>query len=147
MHPLDEGATRAVRLRIDSRLDHVELLGRAVRALSAAAGVPARECAHVELALAEAASNVIRHAYRGQPGHPVDVTFTVDTAGFTIEVEDEGEPMPERPVPTLDFDPADVANLPEGGMGLYLIHRVMDRVEFRRKGRRNALVMRRRLAA
>ena len=147
MHPLGEGDVRAVRLRIDSRLDHVELLGRAVRALCATAGVPARECAHVELALVEAVNNVIRHAYRGEAGHPVDVEFTVRGGRFTIEIEDEGVPMPERPSPVLDFDPRDVANLPEGGMGLFIIHSVMDQVEFRHRDGRNALVMTRRLAA
>ena len=147
MHPLPDGAARTVHLAIDSRLDHVELLARAVRALCATAGVPARDCAQVELALVEAVNNVIRHAYRGEPGHPVRVAFSVRDGQFAIEVEDEGLPMPPRPSPVLDFDPADVGSLPEGGMGLYIIHTVMDEVEFRRHDGVNAMVMRRRLAA
>ena len=147
MHPLDDGAARAVTLRIDSRLDHVELLARAVRALCATAGVPVRTCAHVELAVVEAVNNVIRHAYVHEPGHVVEVVFTVEHGQFTIEVGDEGRPMPERPAPVLDFDPGDLAAVPEGGMGLYIIHSVMDRVEYHRRGARNSLVMTRRLAA
>jgi serine/threonine-protein kinase RsbW len=147
MHPLNEGAARIVRLEIDSRLDHVELLGRAVRALCSTAGVPARECAQVELALVEAVNNVIRHAYRGEAGHPVRVGFTLLDGRFSIEIEDEGLPMPRRSSPALDFDPGDVANLPEGGMGLFIIHSVMDHVEFRRHEGRNSMVMSRRLAA
>lgn len=147
MHPLTPGDARVVRLQIDSRLDHVELLGRAVRALCATGGVPARECAQVELALDEAVNNVIRHAYRGEAGHPVLVTFTLRDGQFSIELEDEGLPMPPREAPVLDFDPTDIANLPEGGMGLFIIHNVMDHVEFQRRGGRNAMVMTRRLAA
>ena len=146
MHPLD-GGVRTVTLRVESRLDHVELLVRAVRALCATSGVPARECAQIELALDEAVNNVIRHAYRLEPGHPVEVVFTVTGDEFTIDVVDEGSPMPERPAPTLDFDPADIAGLPEGGMGLFIIHSVMDRVEYASRGGRNALSMTRRLAA
>jgi serine/threonine-protein kinase RsbW len=146
-HPLGEGATRVVRLEIDSRLDHVELLGRAVRALCATSGVPARTCAHIELALDEAVNNVIRHAYKGEPGHRVEVVYTLADGRFTIDVIDEGTPMPERPTPTFDFDPTDVANLPEGGMGLFIIHSVMDHVEYASRDGRNALTMSRRLAA
>jgi serine/threonine-protein kinase RsbW len=147
MHPLDEGGTRVVRLAIDSRLDHVELLSRAVRALCATVGVPARQCAQVELALVEAVNNVIRHAYHGEPGHPVEVEFTVHGDRFTIVVVDDGAPMPPRRVPVVDFDPTDVPNLPEGGMGLFIMHSVMDQVEFGRRDGRNLLVMTRRLAA
>jgi len=147
MHPLDGTAARTVSLRVESRLDHVELLGRAVRALCATSGVPARECAQVELALVEAVNNVIRHAYKLEPGHPVEVVFTVAADSFTIEVIDEGRPRPERPAPTLDFDPTDIAHLPEGGMGLFIIHSVMDRVEYDSRDGRNTFTMARRLAA
>jgi serine/threonine-protein kinase RsbW len=147
MHPLGDGRARTVSLRIDSRLDHVELLSRAVRALCATSGVPARECAQVELALVEAVNNVIRHAYKLEAGHPVEVVFTVEAETFTIDVVDEGSSMPERPEPALDFDPADIANLPEGGMGLFIIHSVMDRVEYATRDGRNTFTMARRLAA
>jgi serine/threonine-protein kinase RsbW len=146
-HPLRAGDVRVVTLRMESRLDHVELVACAVRALCATAGLPGRECARVELAVGEALNNVIRHAYHGEAGHPIEVRFAQESGQFTIEVADEGEPMPPgRPV-VLDFDPADIAHLPEGGMGLFLIHSVMDHVEYRRVGDRNALSMRHRLAA
>jgi serine/threonine-protein kinase RsbW len=146
-HPLGDGDMRIVTLRLESRLDHVELVARAVRALCSTAGLPGRECAQVELAVGEALNNVIRHAYHGEAGHPIEVTFAQERAQFTIEVADEGEPMPPgRPV-AFDFDPSDIAHLPEGGMGIFLIHSVMDRVEYRRLGDRNALTMSHRLAA
>jgi serine/threonine-protein kinase RsbW len=135
-----------VELRIESRLDLVGPLARAVRALCAEAGLEPRACAHVELALTEAVNNCIRHAYQHVPGLPVEVVFTRDGDQFTLEVTDEGRPMPTRPAPVLDFDPADLAHLPEGGMGLYLIHSVMDRVEYASRDGRNTLTMTRRLA-
>jgi serine/threonine-protein kinase RsbW len=138
---------RSVALRTDSRLENVELLARAVRGLAAAAGVEARACARVELAVAEAVNNVIRHAYQRRPGLPVEVVFTLDEDRFTLEVVDEGTPMEPRRAPVLDFDPGDLERLPEGGMGLFIIHSVMDQVEYRSAGGRNSLLMTRRLAA
>jgi len=147
MHLHDSGAARTITLRCDSRLENVELLAFAVRGLCGAAGVAARECAHIELALVEAANNVVRHAYRGEAGHVLEVVFTLERESFTLEVADHGTPMPVRPAPNLDFDPADIAHLPEGGMGLFIIHSVMDHVDYRSEDGRNALRMTRRLAA
>ena len=113
---------RRVTLTCDSRLDTVELLARAVRALCASSGLDPRLCAHVELALVEAANNCVRHAYQLEAGHPLEVVFTLYEDHFTLEVTDEGQPMSPRPAPELDFDPGDIANLPTGGMGLFLIH-------------------------
>ena len=146
-HPIRPGASRAITLRADSRLDCTELMTRAVRGMVAAAGLPPRDCAHVELAVAEAVNNVVRHAYLGEAGHPIELVFTLEEDRFTIEVCDEGIPMPPRPSPSFDFDPTDIAGLPEGGMGLFLIHSVMDEVEYRSHDGRNALAMRKRLAA
>jgi serine/threonine-protein kinase RsbW len=52
--------------------------------------------------------------------------------------------MPEgalRQKPRLDYCPKDVAGLPEGGMGLYIMHQVMDRVEYASEGGRNVLTL------
>ena len=146
-HPLGNGEVRVVTIRIDSRLDLVEMVARSVRSLCATSGLPARECAHVELAVDEALNNVIRHAYHGEAGHPIEIAFALEANRFTIEISDEGHPMTPPSPAELDFDPADIANLPEGGMGLLIIHSVMDDVEFHRVGNRNALSMSRRLAA
>jgi serine/threonine-protein kinase RsbW len=146
-HPIRPGDVRVVTLAIDSRLELVELAARALRSLCSASGLPARESARVELAVAEALNNVIRHAYHHEAGHPIEIVFALESGRFTIEIWNEGEPMPERGPATLEFDPADLEHLPEGGMGLYIIHSVMDQVEFRRVGDRNALTMIRRLAA
>ncbi|MEO7868421.1 MAG: ATP-binding protein [Candidatus Eisenbacteria bacterium] len=137
---------RQIVLRCDSRLDHVELLSRAVRAMCSASNMDLRSCARVELALVEAANNSVRHAYLLEAGHPLEVTFTLFDDHFKLEVSDEGSPMPERPAPVLDFDPTDIANLPTGGMGLFLIHSVMDQVEYKSVDGRNTLAMTKRTA-
>lgn len=138
---------RQLVLRCDSRLDHIELLARAVRALSATAALDPRDCAQVELAVVEAANNCVRHAYHMQAGHLIEVIYTIHDDHFVVEVTDEGTPMAPRPAPVLDFDPEDLQNLPTGGMGLFLIHSVMDQVEYGSVDGRNTLTMTKRLAA
>lgn len=138
---------RRVELRIDSRLDQVQLLARALHALCAASGLESRAAALVELALVEAVNNVIRHAYRLEPGHLVEVAFESTDGVVRFEVTDRGRRFTGPLTPHFEFDPADTAHLPEGGMGLHLIHSIMDHVAYDSREGRNTLSMTKRLAA
>lgn len=138
---------RRVAVRIDSRLDHVQFAARAIKALCTEAGLEPRSCARVELAVVEAVNNVIRHAYRLEPGHEVEVVFVHQGAELHFEVNDAGTPREIRPPRPFEFDPADTPSLPEGGMGLHLIHAIMDHVEYRSAAGRNTLAMTKRMAA
>ena len=76
----------------------------------------------VLLAVDEALTNIIRHAYQGKPGK---MTLAVDVSPDKIEIvlEDQGE----------KFDPTQMA-LPElprqkpGGLGVHFIRAIMDQV-------------------
>jgi len=136
-------APHAITLTIDSRLENVALLGVATRGVARQLGFSEDEAVNVELCVVEAASNCVRHAYRGEAGHPVRVRLTAGPDRLEIAVEDEGRPIPEekRQPRRIEFDPSDVESIPEGGRGIFLLHALMDKVEFGREGARNLLRM------
>jgi serine/threonine-protein kinase RsbW len=136
-----EEAVSSIKLLVGSRLANVRLLGLAVHAFCTYLHFGETEAYQVQLALVEAVTNVIRHAYDGQPGQEVEVTVTLRPQCLSFQVKDTGVPLPVLKPPALDFDPRDVQHLPEGGMGLVIVHRVMDRVEYRRVGETNILTM------
>ena len=117
------------------------------RALSALVGegpLSPEEWYQVKLCVAEAVNNAIIHAYGRQRGHPVEVEVELAADQVVCRIADHGKPMPEgllRQKPRLDYCPKDVAGLPEGGMGLYIMHQVMDRVEYESKNGRNVLTL------
>ncbi len=133
---------RELRLAIDSRLAAVAPAARAVREFLVAAGGDALEAAQAELCVTEAANNAIRHAYRLQPGGTIEIACVADGDRVVLAVADRGEPMREPPRPRPpEFDPADIENLPEGGMGLFLIGALMDEVRYTVADGRNTLTM------
>jgi serine/threonine-protein kinase RsbW len=136
-------ARHAISLTIDSRLENVALLGVATRGIARQLGFSEDEALNVELCVVEAASNCIRHAYRGEAGHPVVARITARRERLEIVVEDEGRPIPEdkREPRPIDFDPSHIGSIPEGGRGVFLVHALMDTVEYGRDGGRNVLVM------
>ena len=135
--------SREITLAIDSRPENISLVGMAVHRLCEDLGFAVEDCYSLELCSVEAVSNSVRHAYRGQPDHTVIVRLTLLEQGVEIRVLDNGTPVPlEKQVPRdLEIDPKDPSSIPAGGRGLFLIHALMDRVEFAREGDSNLLLM------
>lgn len=77
------------------------------------------------VAVGELCVNSIRHAYAGEPIHPINVSVEDRGDALVIEVEDFGRRFdPQRYVPP---DP-DVVH--EGGLGLYIVRQVADELSW-----------------
>lgn len=90
----------------------------------------------VELGLAEVLSNIARHGFADRPPGIVRVGWVADPLAIRLVVIDDGVPIPEDKLATahgsnLDFSETDLADLPEGGFGLALVHRMFDKVDYR----------------
>jgi serine/threonine-protein kinase RsbW len=83
----------------------------------------------VQLAVDEAATNVIQHAY--DPDHPGDLTLTWRCEGnrFIVALRDYGRQFDPQHVPPPDIS-SPLEERQVGGLGLYLITRLMDEVRF-----------------
>ena len=95
---------------------------------------------NLNLALEEAVSNVLLYAYPHSTGGDVTVEAVVWNDRIDFRVIDSGIPFD----PTLTPDPdlsADVKDRPIGGLGIYLVKRIMDQVTYARKDGQNILSM------
>jgi serine/threonine-protein kinase RsbW len=114
---------RMVRLRIPARAEYVALARLALSGLAEIASLPEELVADLKLALTEAVSNSVRHAY-GEVGGFVSVAYELGHDSLTVEVVDDGEGFdPERP-PALEGD-----ELTEGGLGIAIIRTIADDFE------------------
>jgi len=85
----------------------------------------------VELAVIEACTNIIRHAYP-EGGDPwLCLSLRRNGPAVEILILDRGKPFDPRCRP----DP-DLQEPGEGGYGIYLIRQIMTGLEYRRRGRR-----------
>ena len=102
---------RTVRLRIPAKPEYIALARLALTGLAELASVPDEMLADLKLALTEAVSNSIRHAYDGREGH-VEIAYELSGSALGIEVVDDGAGFdPARP-PALEGE-----ELTEGGLG------------------------------
>jgi serine/threonine-protein kinase RsbW len=114
---------RTVRLRIPARAEYVALARLALSGLADIAALPEELVADLKLALTEAVSNSVRHAY-GEGGGFVSVAYELGQDSLSVEVVDDGEGFdPERP-PALEGE-----ELTEGGLGIAIIRTIADDFE------------------
>ena len=90
-----------------------------------ASGFSDREVRDLALAVSEACANVIEHAYRGEPNHPIDLHLTIDETKLLLLVHDLGVPFNVR-----DYRPPDLDVPQEGGYGVFIIRNLMDEVDY-----------------
>ena len=95
----------------------------------------------IELSLAEALNNIIKHAYKGNESNKIEIRMSIDDSQFKVILTDFGLARNNVGKPVLEFDPNDIDSLPEGGMGLYIIEQLMDENIYYRDGEKNTFTL------
>jgi serine/threonine-protein kinase RsbW len=93
------------------------------------AGFSDREVYSIQLAADEASSNVIEHAYAGIAGASFELTCEFEKNHFTITLLDHGKSFDVSTVPSPDVK-ADLTDRKIGGLGIYLMRKLMDEVRY-----------------
>jgi anti-sigma regulatory factor (Ser/Thr protein kinase) len=93
------------------------------------AGMNASDSYKVQLAVDEACSNIIEHACDGECGEDIEITSTALDDRLTVMIRDHGEPFDPDTVPMPDLD-ADLKDRPIGGLGIFLMKRLMDEIRY-----------------
>ena len=81
----------------------------------------------VVLAIAEAAQNIVKHAYDGQPTDDMlKVKISFKDNDLSMELFDKG-----KPVVPANIKPRDLDDIKAGGLGTFFIGQIMDEVVFK----------------
>ncbi|HLE69779.1 MAG TPA: ATP-binding protein [Vicinamibacteria bacterium] len=120
-------------LRFPSENRYLHMVHQLTKNLAESTGFETVEAEQIALAVDEAATNVIEHAYGGEPGHEIEVHFDPEGESLNIVIFHEGEALDSVPVPEFDLDKL-VAEKRKGGLGLTIMRQMMDKVEHGRAG-------------
>ena len=94
----------------------------------------------VELATEEALVNVIEHAYPKQPGS-IEIGLSTGEARLELTIRDWGIAVnPLASAPSVDIN-APLSERTPGGLGIYLMHKLMDEVAYHRESGSNVLTL------
>lgn len=99
---------------------------------------------HTRLAIQEAMTNVLRHAYAGREPGPIEIELAREGDCLVARLRDEGTAYDPRRLGKSAIPSSD--SLAEGGYGLGIIEHVMTDVDYSYSAQRgNQLVMRKKL--
>ena len=130
-------------LRIESRMENIGFLGVCIKSIYSKVFTP-QEAGVIEMGAVEAVTNIVEHGYRYKPNNYIELKLIMYNNRMTIVINDNGSPIPSsilngKPEDVFDFDPKDLDSLPENGMGIALIKKVFDEVEYHVGQRSNSL--------
>jgi serine/threonine-protein kinase RsbW len=121
--PLTDEGGGVVALRIPARPEYIALGRLALAGLSRSRALLPEVVADLKLALTEACSNSVRHAYEEGREGIVEIRYALSHDRIAIEVTDDGS----------GFDPETLERaqeeLDEGGLGIAIIRALTDELE------------------
>ena len=128
-------------LRFASDLRELERIQSVIKELEKEADWPPDLVYQVNLVLEELVVNVINYGHRGDPNHEIAIDLNWEADKLTIEIVDDApafNPLKDNPEPDLT---SKLENRPIGGLGIYLVHHLMDEIQYRREQGRNHLTL------
>jgi len=126
-------APRVIRLTIPAKAEYITLCRLALAGISQLRDISDETLHDLKLALTEACTNSVRHAYEAGSEGSVQIVYEIGDEDISIEVIDEGEGF------VLD-EASETDHLSESGLGIAIIRSLADELEIEpREGRGSRL--------
>jgi serine/threonine-protein kinase RsbW len=121
--------TKTINSRTDSLLSVRQFVAEAAKAF----GFSDEDSSKIVLAVDEACTNIIKHAYHGAPDQNITITIVREKDRFEVRISDEGKSFDPKTLRPLNLK-EHLTKYRRGGLGVYLIKSLMDEVEYRSIG-------------
>jgi len=115
-------------LEVESKLENIPVISDFIAEALNGLGLGPAIAFKVQLAVDEACTNIIKHAYSDQTGVIKLICELVDD-NLIITIRDRGKPFDPRSVPPPDLA-ADLDNRKIGGLGIFFMQKMMDDVSY-----------------
>jgi len=122
--PTSNGDSRTVRLTIPAKAEYITLVRLALSGLSQLRPLSDETLGDLKLAVTEACSNSVRHAYRDGREGEVQVIYELHRDRLVVEVCDDGQGFARD-----DDASVPAGSLTEGGLGIAIIRELADELE------------------
>lgn len=124
--------------RYPARLEYLQQFMEAISHCAKEQGFNQKRIGEIELAAEEALVNIFNYAYQGNEGD-VEVICKLDPQDrLIIEILDSGVPFDMLSLGEPDTT-ADISERKVGGLGVFLIRKLMDDVQYQHEGTKNVL--------
>ncbi|MEN8193243.1 MAG: ATP-binding protein [Bacteroidota bacterium] len=127
-------------LVIYSSTDNLSEVREFIAAAWISYGYDNKEGMKVALSVDEACTNIIKHAYHNKANGIIKIKVENKKDKFIIKITDKGSHFDPNQVPEPNI-PERQKNKRGGGLGMFLMKKLMDEVKYMNKGRTNELIL------
>lgn len=131
---------RTYSLSVKASTDQIATVRNFVANHALAFGFSERDVEDIRLAVDEAFTNIIKHAYNYDAGRDVDIQLKPSGNTFRISLYDQGEPFDTSNYSEPNVE-EQIKAKKRGGVGVYLIKQLMDSVDYNRHEQVNEIRM------
>jgi serine/threonine-protein kinase RsbW len=130
---------------INNNLSEIERLSKAVAEFGKKHYLSSEVIYDVRLALEEVVSNIINYGFEDNYEHQISIEMNLQGETLTMEIKDDGKPFNPLEVKSTNLGkPFDEREI--GGMGIYLVRKLMDKILYKREEGNNVLQLTKYLA-
>lgn len=125
---------------VNNQIDELTRVAVLLEELGEEWGLSVKLVISLNLVLEEALTNIILYGFDDKNIHAIEICFKKTGDELTISIIDDGHEYD----PTLKADPditLSVEDRPVGGLGILLIKKIMNKVEYHRKENKNYLIL------
>ena len=123
-----------------AKFEYLDEIREFVGAIARDGGFSDKDVYTIQLATDEAASNIIEHAYEKTSDGVLELSCGMRDDLITIVLVDHGESFDPSEIPLPDLK-ADLSNRKIGGLGIFLMRKLMDEVHYEVKPNNNSNVL------
>ncbi len=116
-------------LTVSGHFKNLSRISDFVTAAAVRAGLDERAVYAVQMAVDEACTNVIQHAYGGEGEGQIRLVCHARVDGLEVIIYDQGQAFDPSQVPELNTQ-APLSERALGGMGMFFMRRLLDNVEY-----------------
>ncbi len=125
-------------LTIPSKTNRLQEVRTFVSDAARTFGFPEDDVNSIALAVDEACTNIIKHAYRYAANREINVVIRMSPPEFEVLIADRGNHFDPNRVTMPDMREY-LTHFKRGGLGMYLMKRLMDKVEYRIQPSKNVV--------
>ena len=127
-------------ISLTNDLQELAVVAGEVDAFCARHGIAPAIAYAVNLSLDELLTNTISYGYEDDGQHDIDIALRLEDGVIVVEISDDGIPFEPASAPAPDTD-APLQDRPIGGLGIFLVGRMMDSFEHRYSDGRNIVTL------
>ena len=138
---MEKPLSEAIAVELKNSLSEIARLKRIVDEFARRHQIEAQTLRNMDLALDEILTNIISYGYDEGGEHRIVIRLALEQGKWTVEVEDDGRPFNPLTAPAPDTKQL-LEERPIGGLGIHLVRKNIDELDYRRQQDRNILIMR-----